>query len=176
MIAISVDNEAGSFLPVIEEVREASHAYNWGNLPAFSLSKNKTFAFNQTDLYRVLNSESGLGVVDVYANRISYFLNEFSRENQVVNRKEVSEILYGNKILLGMTERLIAEVSEKYFDKIGSISIWPMNDQESSKNYIFVTFRVIESVSVREAIGIEGAVKKDKWFSAFQAGLTFSFV
>ena len=172
MLAVMPDNDSAVFQTDIIEVYEATNpygewmlAYDFFDVPVESVSKHS-----------IVDSNSNNEVFEIYSRRIDNFLNKFTKENKVLDRQKVSEIIFDKKMLLGMIESAVSEIAVNHHDKIHHITIRPLSNEEDTFEYIFMTFHLDETVTAREAIDIESEVKVGQKGKTYEAGLSIAFV
>jgi hypothetical protein len=168
MTAINFDSES-----TVIEMREVQNPYAEFVVPLDYFYTQEGSAKEKVEIGQIDFDNTS---VDIYALRIDYFLTEFLRKNYIVDKEFVSKIIFDNKILLGMIEKLVSEVTALHSDQISHMTIRALSNEDDTFEYIFVTFHMDESISIKESIDIEMSFKQGAKGQTYQDGLTFAFV
>jgi hypothetical protein len=129
MIPVFLDNtQSNALQPIIEVVPAGSNSHGQIVFPEY-LFDNKIYKTTSAgkNLFKY-NYESGIDIPDVYAQRIKYFLDQLSQQNKIIDRSKVSEVIYSKKPLLGIIERLVAEVTSIHGNEIDKIVMRVLNN------------------------------------------------
>lgn len=177
MIPFFVDDlQTAALHPISEVVSVGSNSHSQIIFPNYSFYENK---FKKTSVGEKLfeySLEPEIELPDLYAERVKSFLDEASKQNNVIDRLVVEKVIYSNKSLLSKIERLLIQVMSKNSNDVKGFMVQVLNNEDYPGEYIFISFKMKGNISIRETIEIDDSFKLGKEKIPDSEGLTFSFV